>query len=221
MLHRNFSSVVQKKAAFIGLGNMGLPMALNLHKSGFAVHGFDLNPASVAAAKEVVSIIYFFIFKPKPYYRVLSPLQALLMPSRTLTSSWQPFLKLITLKKYLPWMVVFSKVQRKVQWSVIPVPFPLWLQRNSMKNPRSMDFFSATHLCPVESWEPTMGLLHSWLVAAVMENSNNVDQSLKAWVRTCSTVEDQVMVRLLRFATTLSSVSRWTQLSKASTSEQS
>ena len=59
MLHRNFSSVVQKKAAFIGLGNMGLPMALNLHKSGFAVHGFDLNPASVAAAKEVVSIIYY------------------------------------------------------------------------------------------------------------------------------------------------------------------
>ena len=87
MLHRNFSSVVQKKAAFIGLGNMGLPMALNLHKSGFAVHGFDLNPASVAAAKEVVSIIYFFIFKPESYFRVLSPLQALLMPSRTLTSS--------------------------------------------------------------------------------------------------------------------------------------
>jgi len=32
---------------------MGLPMALNLHKSGFAVHGFDLNPEAVAAAKKV------------------------------------------------------------------------------------------------------------------------------------------------------------------------
>lgn len=32
---------------FIGLGNMGLPMAQNLVRAGFAVTGFDLMPASV------------------------------------------------------------------------------------------------------------------------------------------------------------------------------
>ena len=33
---------------FVGLGAMGLPMALNLLKSGYVVRGFDLNPASLA-----------------------------------------------------------------------------------------------------------------------------------------------------------------------------
>jgi 3-hydroxyisobutyrate dehydrogenase len=37
------------KIAFIGLGNMGLPMAINLVKAGFAVTGFDLMPASCTA----------------------------------------------------------------------------------------------------------------------------------------------------------------------------
>jgi 3-hydroxyisobutyrate dehydrogenase len=37
--------------AFIGLGNMGGPMAANLVKAGHAVHGFDLVPASRDAAK--------------------------------------------------------------------------------------------------------------------------------------------------------------------------
>ncbi|MGB6054817.1 MAG: NAD(P)-binding domain-containing protein, partial [Burkholderiaceae bacterium] len=32
---------------FIGLGNMGLPMALNLVKAGFSVSGHDLVPAAV------------------------------------------------------------------------------------------------------------------------------------------------------------------------------
>ena len=32
--------------AFIGLGNMGAPMALNLHKAGHTVVGFDLTPAA-------------------------------------------------------------------------------------------------------------------------------------------------------------------------------
>ena len=32
--------------AFIGLGNMGAPMALNLHKAGHSVVGFDLTPAA-------------------------------------------------------------------------------------------------------------------------------------------------------------------------------
>jgi 3-hydroxyisobutyrate dehydrogenase len=38
--------------AFIGLGNMGGPMAANLVKAGHAVVGFDLSAASLAAAKE-------------------------------------------------------------------------------------------------------------------------------------------------------------------------
>ncbi len=38
--------------AFIGLGNMGGPMAANLVKAGFAVVGFDLSPASREAARE-------------------------------------------------------------------------------------------------------------------------------------------------------------------------
>jgi 3-hydroxyisobutyrate dehydrogenase len=37
--------------AFIGLGNMGGPMAANLVKAGHAVTGFDLSPASCAEAK--------------------------------------------------------------------------------------------------------------------------------------------------------------------------
>jgi 3-hydroxyisobutyrate dehydrogenase len=37
--------------AFIGLGNMGGPMAANLVKAGHAVVGFDLSAASIAAAK--------------------------------------------------------------------------------------------------------------------------------------------------------------------------
>lgn len=38
--------------AFVGLGAMGLPMALNLVKAGFAVRGADLNPAALAALRE-------------------------------------------------------------------------------------------------------------------------------------------------------------------------
>ncbi|HEX5686162.1 MAG TPA: 3-hydroxyisobutyrate dehydrogenase [Ideonella sp.] len=38
--------------AFIGLGHMGAPMALNLHKAGFAVQAFDL---SAAACESVAS----------------------------------------------------------------------------------------------------------------------------------------------------------------------
>jgi 3-hydroxyisobutyrate dehydrogenase len=36
------------RIGFIGLGNMGLPMALNLLKAGHQVEGFDLNGAAVA-----------------------------------------------------------------------------------------------------------------------------------------------------------------------------
>ncbi len=37
------------RIGFIGLGNMGLPMARNLARAGFAVAGFDLNAEAVAA----------------------------------------------------------------------------------------------------------------------------------------------------------------------------
>jgi 3-hydroxyisobutyrate dehydrogenase len=38
------------RIGFIGLGNMGLPMARNLHKAGHAVSAFDLAPAAREAA---------------------------------------------------------------------------------------------------------------------------------------------------------------------------
>jgi 3-hydroxyisobutyrate dehydrogenase len=40
------------RIAFIGLGHMGGPMALNLHKAGFAVTAFDLDAAARAKAEE-------------------------------------------------------------------------------------------------------------------------------------------------------------------------
>ena len=39
------------RIAFIGLGNMGLPMAVNLIKAGHRVEGVDVNPASVEKLK--------------------------------------------------------------------------------------------------------------------------------------------------------------------------
>lgn len=39
------------KVAFLGLGNMGLPMALNLIQAGHQVHGFDLVQAQLDAFK--------------------------------------------------------------------------------------------------------------------------------------------------------------------------
>ena len=40
------------RIAFIGLGNMGGPMAANLVKNGHTVRVFDLVPAAVQAAVE-------------------------------------------------------------------------------------------------------------------------------------------------------------------------
>ena len=37
------------KIGFIGLGNMGAPMAKNLAAAGHHITGFDLNPAHAAA----------------------------------------------------------------------------------------------------------------------------------------------------------------------------
>ena len=39
------------RIGFIGLGNMGLPMAQNLLKAGHQVEGVDVNPASVTKLK--------------------------------------------------------------------------------------------------------------------------------------------------------------------------
>ena len=39
------------RIAFLGLGHMGLPMAVNLVKAGHDVHGFDLMPAAIDAAR--------------------------------------------------------------------------------------------------------------------------------------------------------------------------
>ncbi len=40
------------RIGFIGLGNMGLPMAANLVKAGYQVKGFDLSPSALQAANE-------------------------------------------------------------------------------------------------------------------------------------------------------------------------
>jgi 3-hydroxyisobutyrate dehydrogenase len=42
---------------FVGLGAMGLPMALNLLKSGYAVRGFDLNPKALEALSNAGGVI--------------------------------------------------------------------------------------------------------------------------------------------------------------------
>ncbi len=39
-----------RKIGFVGLGNMGAPMATNLVKAGYEVHGYDLAPENVDAA---------------------------------------------------------------------------------------------------------------------------------------------------------------------------
>ncbi|MGO2746098.1 3-hydroxyisobutyrate dehydrogenase [Microbacterium sp.] len=39
------------RIAFLGLGHMGLPMAVNLVRAGHEVHGFDLMPAAIEAAR--------------------------------------------------------------------------------------------------------------------------------------------------------------------------
>ena len=39
------------KIGFIGLGNMGLPMAENLQKAGYEVTGFDIKKISILLLK--------------------------------------------------------------------------------------------------------------------------------------------------------------------------
>ncbi|MDW8336086.1 MAG: 3-hydroxyisobutyrate dehydrogenase [Tepidimonas sp.] len=40
------------RIAFVGLGNMGCPMAAHLHRAGCIVHGYDVNPSAMVAAQE-------------------------------------------------------------------------------------------------------------------------------------------------------------------------
>ena len=43
--------MASSKIGFIGLGNMGGPMAANLVKAGHEVRGFDLSPTSLDSAR--------------------------------------------------------------------------------------------------------------------------------------------------------------------------
>src|SRR5262245_58134514 len=40
------------RVGFIGVGRMGGPMALNLHRAGFEVRAYDASPAAVQAAAQ-------------------------------------------------------------------------------------------------------------------------------------------------------------------------
>ena len=46
-----------REIGFIGLGNMGLPMATNLAKAGYSLHVYDVQPAAMqrATAQQGVS----------------------------------------------------------------------------------------------------------------------------------------------------------------------
>lgn len=49
---RAFSTAASHKVGFIGLGNMGMPMAKNLASAGFQVKGFDLNEKVLEQCQE-------------------------------------------------------------------------------------------------------------------------------------------------------------------------
>jgi UDP-N-acetyl-D-mannosaminuronate dehydrogenase len=44
------SAAAAHKVGFFGLGNMGLPMAINLKKNGFEVTGYDISKDSIKFA---------------------------------------------------------------------------------------------------------------------------------------------------------------------------
>jgi len=48
---RSFSTAAPKSVAFIGLGDMGMPMAINLAKNNFKVSGVDLSAANLEEAE--------------------------------------------------------------------------------------------------------------------------------------------------------------------------
>ena len=45
------------KIGFIGLGNMGAPMAANLSKAGHDVYGFDIAPISISGVRKLQEIV--------------------------------------------------------------------------------------------------------------------------------------------------------------------
>ncbi|MEQ6354297.1 NAD(P)-dependent oxidoreductase [Lysinibacillus sp. M3] len=45
-------SIMTEKLGFIGLGNMGLPMSVNLLKAGYKVYGFDINSQAIEQFKK-------------------------------------------------------------------------------------------------------------------------------------------------------------------------
>ena len=45
------------KIGFIGLGNMGAPMARNLAKAGHEVTGFDVNSEQASALRDILTIV--------------------------------------------------------------------------------------------------------------------------------------------------------------------
>ena len=49
---RRFATATPNRVGFIGLGNMGLPMAGNLVKAGFTVKGFDLSDKAMEGCKD-------------------------------------------------------------------------------------------------------------------------------------------------------------------------
>lgn len=58
-LHRNFttSSVCDGRVGFIGLGNMGTPMTLNLMKKGESVTVYDIAPEASVVVKEAGAVV--------------------------------------------------------------------------------------------------------------------------------------------------------------------
>jgi len=59
ILSRSFATahLGGKKVAFIGLGNMGLPMAGNLRKNGFEVTGYDVGEKQRKSATEANIVV--------------------------------------------------------------------------------------------------------------------------------------------------------------------
>jgi 3-hydroxyisobutyrate dehydrogenase len=90
--NRERKKVNEKKIAFIGLGNMGGPMAANLVKAGFEVSGFDLGEeARAAAAKAGISLAQSAIDAIKDAQTLVTMLPA----GKHVISVWSEVLPLI------------------------------------------------------------------------------------------------------------------------------
>ena len=167
LFRRCFSTAsASKSVGFVGLGNMGLPMASNLVKAGFTVKGFDLSDKTLELAKSSVSAFsnicsldpclvnapkHIFTY-PICYYRALHPRPRCQTQSAMWISWLQPCRAPRTSRKSSTWKEAFSRVPAKARLFVIQAPFPRSLPKNSTKQPRSMSYFSWILRCPVASW---------------------------------------------------------------------